>query len=340
MRLPAEWAPQQLVLLAFPLRDGEWEEALDDASEALLVAANAINKVTPTLLVVGDAEHFAAYADRYEGQVIELPTDDSWIRDYGPITVIDNDEKPLLLDFAFDGWGGKYPGPDNDAIPARLHAARFPEVGYQKTDVVLEGGSIESDGLGTILTTTSCLLGPGRNGWDDPERAEPELRKFFGRRADVFWLTDGRIIGDDTDGHVDTLARFLDERTIAYVSCDDENDPHYEELKEMKVDLGDVTTKHNKRFKLLAMPLPPAIHDAAGRRLAATYVNFLISNGHVFVPQYFQHEPADHPGRGADAGAVEILESYGRYTVVPVNCRPFLKQNGSLHCLTMQIPSF
>lgn len=340
MRLPAEWEPQQLVLLVFPAREGEWGPDTDAASEATLALAAAIQTVTPTLLVVPDAEHFAAYADRYSGETLEAPVDDAWVRDFGPITVYDNDEKPLLLDFRFDGWGGKYPSVDNDAFAKILHEKRFAEVGYQRTETVLEGGSIEADGLGTILTTTSCLLDPARNGWDDPEAAETELRRYFGRRADVFWITDGFILGDDTDGHVDTLARLLDERTIAHVTCDDPDDPHYEALREMKEDLRLIRTKHNKAFRLLGLPLPPPIYDEDGRRLAATYANFLISNGRLFVPQYFGAEADDHPGRVADAEAVAILEKGSKYKVVPVDSRVFLRQNGSLHCLTMQIPRF
>lgn len=338
MRLPAEWEPQRLVLFTFPRAAGDWEESLHDASAAMIAAANAVNEVTPTLLVVSDREHFAAYAEGYRGKVIHLPTNDCWIRDYGPITVIDKDGKHIMLDFTFNGWGGKFDATEDNQLPARLHKALFPNHGYQKVDLVLEGGAIESDGKGTILTTTTCLFSTGRNNWTNPEVASQQLGKYFGRKTDFFFLTDGELEGDDTDAHVDTLARLLDERTIAYVACEDPKDPHFTSLREMRKDLAMVYTQHNKPYKLLALPLPPPVYAADGHRLPATYANFLISNGTVFVPTYFENEAADHPGKATDAAAIQVLEKHGKYRVVPVDCRPFIEQHGSLHCLTMQIP--
>lgn len=340
MTLPAEWHPQQRILMVFPQRDGDWGTGLGAASRAMITAANQINAVTPVLLIVGDAEHFAGYAADYQGETIELPTDDVWIRDSGPITVFDNAGKPLLLDFTFNGWGGKFDAARDNELPRLLHEQRFAEASYQRVDIVLEGGAIESDGQGTLLTTTNCLFSPGRNDWDDPEEADPILQRYFGRKTDIFWLTEGELIGDDTDGHVDTLARFLDERTIVYVRCNDPKDPHFAGLKELWEDLRFVTTPHNKPFKLLPVPLPPAIYAADGHRLPATYANFLISNGTVFVPTYFSGETDDHPGRAADAEALAVFEKHGKYSVVAVDCRPFIEQHGSLHCLTMQVPQW
>lgn len=340
MILPAEWHPQQLVLFAFPQRDGDWGDQLEAASRAMITAANQVNAVTPVLMIVGDPEHFSSYADDFQGETIELPTDDVWIRDAGPITVFDKTGKPLLLDFTFNGWGGKFDASRDNLLPKHLHEAKFSDAGYQRVDLVLEGGSIESDGQGSILTTTDCLFSKGRNGWDDPEKVEPILQQYFGRKTDIFWLTDGELIGDDTDAHVDTVARFLDERTIAYVQCNDKKDPHYEGLKEMWEDLRFVTTPHNKAFKLLALPLPAPIHGADGQRLPATYANFLISNGTVFVPTYFSNEEDGHPGRATDAAAIAAFEQHGKYKIVPVDCRAFIEQRGSLHCLTMQIPTW
>ncbi|MEM1358711.1 MAG: agmatine deiminase family protein, partial [Bacteroidota bacterium] len=253
MRLPAEWEPQQLVLFAFPRRGGDWGDQLIAASAAMIQAANLVNEVTPVLLIVADPEHYSHYAKDFEGEVLELATDDCWIRDYGPITVLDSDKQPIFLDFTFNGWGGKFSAAQDNQLPARLQAAKFPKVVHQKVDLVLEGGSIDSDGMGTLLTTTTCLLGAGRNNWSEPEKAEKILRQYFGKRTDVYWLTDGELIGDDTDAHVDTLARFLDERTIAYVSCDESSDPHFMSLKEMEEDLKLLRTPHHKAYKLLAL---------------------------------------------------------------------------------------
>lgn len=340
MRLPAEWEPQQLVLFAFPRQDGDWGDQLVAASEAMIQAANQVNTVTPVLLIVADPEHFSSYAEAYQGGVLELATNDCWIRDYGPITVFSADKSPVFLDFTFNGWGGKFTAEEDNQLPLRLRNTIFPAIAYQKADLVLEGGSIESDGMGTMLTTTTCLFSTGRNGWSDPEKAEVILRQYFGKRTDVYWLTEGQLAGDDTDAHVDTLARFLDERTIAYVSCTEPTDLHFAPLKEMKEDLQFLRTPHNKAYKLIALPLPPPIYATDGHRLPATYVNFLISNGYLFLPTYFDDESAGHPGIAADQAAIKILSDYGKYKVVPVPCRPFLEQHGSLHCLTMQIPVF
>lgn len=340
MRLPAEWEAQQLVLFTFPQRDGDWGEQLQAASAALLAAANAVNEVTPVLMVVSDPEHFASFATEFKGEVMHCPTNDCWIRDYGPITVINKDRQPVFLDFTFNGWGGKFDAGEDNQFPQRFQEARFPEVERLRVDFVLEGGAIESDGMGSMLTTTQCLFSEGRNDWNDPELAEKYLQSWFGRKTDVYWLTDGHLIGDDTDAHIDTLARYLDERTIAYTSCADKSDPHFFALKEMWEDLKYLITPHNKPYKLLPLPLPPAIHGEDGHRLPATYANFLISNGTAFVPTYFSNEAEDHPGRAADAAAIAAFEKYGKYKVVAIDCRPFIEQHGSLHCLTMQVPKW
>lgn len=340
MILPAKWHPQQRVLFVFPQRDGDWGDQLDAASKAMVKAANQVHAVTPVLMIVGDTEHFSAYSEGFNGETIELPTDDVWIRDSGPITVFDKAGKPVFLDFTFNGWGGKFDAARDNELPRLLHEKRFPEAGYQRADIVLEGGAIESDGQGTMLTTTTCLFSAGRNDWDDPEAAELILQQYFGRKTDIFWLTEGELLGDDTDGHIDTLARFLDERTIAYVRCQDKKDPHFEGLKEMWEDLRFVMTPHNKAFKLMALPMPPAIHAADGHRLPATYANFLISNGTVFVPTYFSAEADDHPGRVTDEAALEAFRKHGKYNVVAVDCRAFIEQHGSLHCMTMQVPGW
>jgi len=340
MRLPAEWEAQQLVLFTFPRRDGDWGEQLHAASAAMISAANAVNAITPVLMVVSDREHFDGYAEHFEGETMECPTNDCWIRDYGPITVFNKEQKPVFLDFTFNGWGGKFEATEDNQFPQRFQEAKFPEVERMRIDFVLEGGSIESDGMGSMLTTTKCLFSAGRNDWDDPEMAEKYLQSWFGRKTDVYWLTDGELIGDDTDAHIDTLARYLDERTIAYTSCEDMQDPQYTGLKEMWEDLKYLVTPHNKPYKLLALPLPPAIHGEDGHRLPASYVNFLISNGTVFVPVYFAAEEDGHPGKTADAAAIAVFEKYGKYEVVPLDCRPFIGQHGALHCLTMQLPKW
>lgn len=338
MRLPAEWEPQAYVLFAFPNRAGDWGEQLDAASRAMVNAANLVNRVTPVVLIVGDAAHFAAYADDYEGQTLLLPTNDSWVRDFGPLTIF-RDGRRIALGFTFNGWGGKFAAALDNAIPGRLATTLLNEVYYQEPDFELEGGSIESDGAGTVLTTTTCLLNPNRNGGQaTTPSVELALRNYLGASR-ILWLSEGELLGDDTDAHVDTLARFLDKTTIAYVRCSDQSDAHYGSLRRMEQQLKELRQADGQAYNLLPLPwCPPVYSDDDGHRLPATYANFLISNGTLFLPTYFDGS-TNHAGQAADATAVTTLEKYGKYSVVPVPCRPFIEQHGSLHCLTMQIPA-
>ncbi len=322
-QLPAEWAPQERVFFSFPRSDGDWGPVLDSASHAMIEAANAVNQVCPVTLVVGDREHFSTYAAAFEGTVLELPTDDCWIRDSGPITVMS--PEPLLLDFTFNGWGGKFDAINDDRLPREIHAARYPTLGYEKVNAVLEGGSIESDGRGTILTTTRCLLSNGRNDFGTRPEAEALLTETLGAHRFI-WLEHGELIGDDTDAHIDTVARFLTEDTIAYVGPPPPNDPHFADFVAMREELRSTASD----YTLLELPWTGTLHSTVdGHRLPASYANFLISNGTLFLPVY---------GVPADAEARTLLEAGAPYRVVPVDCLPFIEQHGALHCLTMQIP--
>ena len=324
-RLPAEWEPQQRVYLSFPRRDGDWDSILPDASEAMVLAANQINEVCPVTLLVGDAAHFAQYAPAFRGDVLQVPTDDCWIRDSGPITVLA--PEPTLLDFTFNGWGGKFDATRDNQLPQRIHAKDFPAAGYDRVPSVLEGGSIESDGQGTILTTTRCLLSQGRNDYGNREAAEAMLEARLGCRQ-VIWLDHGELEGDDTDAHIDTVARFYAPGMIAYVAPPPPGDPHHADFVRMEIEIR----QHADRYRLLPLPFTDPVYSSLdGHRLPASYANFLISNGYLFLPVY---------GVPSDAKAIEVLEQDGTYQVVPVNCRPFVEQHGALHCLTMQIPAW
>ncbi len=323
--LPAEWAPQERVLFSFPRRGGDWGDGLDEASRAMIAAANAVHAGCPVTLVVGDPEHFAAYAADFRGEVIELPTDDCWIRDSGPITVATS-AGPLLLDYTFNGWGGKFNAERDNRLPERLHQGLYPTLGYQKVDAVLEGGSIEVDGRGTLLTTTRCLLSAGRNGYRSRGEAERMLAETLGAERFI-WLEHGELIGDDTDAHVDTVARFLTPDTIAYVGPPSPDDPHHADFVALREELREQA----RDYRLLELPWAGTLHSSIdGHRLPASYANFLISNGTLYLPVY---------GVAADREAQKLLESESPYRVVPVDCRPFIEQHGALHCLTMQIPA-
>jgi agmatine/peptidylarginine deiminase len=241
------------------------------------------------------------------------------------------DGKPVLLDFIFNGWGNKYPHAQDNELTTKLHArSAFGNTPVESIDLVMEGGSIEVDGEGTLLTTESCLLNPNRNPGLKREQIESQLRHYLGIDR-ILWLKHGAIDGDDTDGHIDTLARFCDAETIAYQACDDADDPHYAGLKAMEAELQTLRRKDGEPYRLVSLPWPAAIHDDTGRRLPATYANFLIVNGAVLVPTY---------NDAADAGALKALAGafLGR-SIVPVMCRPLIYQYGSLHCVTMQLPA-
>jgi agmatine deiminase len=258
-----------------------------------------------------------------------VPSNDSWSRDHGPITV-HQDGVPRLLDFRFNGWGGKYAADLDDRITARLAAAgAFATAAPEAVDFVLEGGGIESDGEGTLLTTAQCLLTPGRNPRLDRAGIERELLRRFGLRR-VLWLEHGHLEGDDTDSHIDTLARFCDARTIAYQACADAADAHHADLAAMERELQALRTADGAPYRLVPLPWPGAKRSAEGRRLPASYANFLIIDGAVLVPTY--RDPADALALERLAGCFPGRE------IVGIDCLPLIEQNGSLHCITMQLP--
>jgi len=339
MRLPAEWEPQQTVLFTFPRRDGDWGAQLPAVSKAMIAATKAVHWVTPVLLLVTEEEYFAPFAEKFPGEVLIIPTDDCWIRDYGPVITIFEEEVLVLNDFVFNGWGGKFEATKDTAVNQRLWRAEFPDSGYRSSDIVLEGGSVESDGQGTLMTTSKCWLSTGRNDWKTEAEAEAALADYidFDR---VLWLHHGELAGDDTDAHIDTLARFTSPEQIAYVSCDDPEDEHYESLLAMKQELEAFRTATGKPYDLIPLPLPPAIYaEADGHRLPATYANFLLSGNTLFLPVYFSGQPKKHPGSAADRAAAKVLRERTGYVVAPIDCRSFIEQHGSLHCLTIQIPA-
>lgn len=335
VRLPAEWEPQAAVQLTWPHANSDWGPTLQDIEPCFDAIATAISRFEVVLIACANVKHVKRRLER-AGAVMEnvrvykAATNDTWARDHGPITVERNGEL-ALLDFGFNGWGGKYPAELDDALTTALFAQKaFGEIMLESIPVVLEGGSIESDGQGTILTTTSCLLNPNRNGETTEPEAEFILRDHLGAHR-VLWLKHGRLDGDDTDGHVDTLARFCDPKTIAYVACPHKRDSHYKELIAMERELREMLDDDGEPYTLVPLPWPKPCYDDDKNRLPATYANFLIINGAVLVPAY---------GDPADAGALDIIGGCfpGRETV-GIDCRPLIVQHGSLHCATMQIPA-
>jgi len=329
-RVIAEWERQRCILMSFPHEETDWAKGgLDKALTPFIRIAQAIAYKEPVYIICKEKEKIASmFCSTFNMIFIELPTNDTWIRDYGYISIEEDSEKKLL-DFTFDGWGGKFDATLDNRVNRRLH-----EKGYMGTtpletiDFVLEGGSIESDGAGTILTTSQCLCNPNRNGGLTKKEVEEKLHAYLGATR-ILWLDHGYLAGDDTDSHIDTLARFVNKETIAYVKCDDSTDEHYTALKAMEEQLQGFTTSEGEPYRLVPLPMTEAKYDKKGNRLPATYANFLITNDALIYPTYSDKN---------DKKAGEIFKALfpGR-EVIPVNCMKLIEEGGSLHCSTMQV---
>ena len=333
-RLPAEWEPQDAVLLAWPHRNSDWADLLDEVVPVYLELARQISRFERVIIISPepDAVHAQlARAGIVSNQIhlLDIPTNDTWIRDFGPITIVDKGQ-PRLLDFGFNGWGLKFAADrDNQATRQLARSPLFSGIAFETIGLILEGGSIESDGKGTLLTTSNCLLNPNRNPHLTQTQLESELNRLFGEQH-LLWLDHGRLVGDDTDAHIDTIARLCPDDTILYVHCDDPEDEHYNEFLRMEEQLHNLRTRQGKPFKLVALPWPQAYYDQ-GQRLPATYANFLIINGAVLVPCYQDV---------ADKAALDIIGGcFSDREIIGIDCLPLIKQHGSLHCVTMQLPA-
>ena len=337
-RLPPEWAPQQGVLLTWPHAHGDWQPLLGEVEPVYVELTRQISRFERLLIVANDDEHRRHISTLLDGAGIRsemfaifcAPSNDSWSRDHGPVTVVDEHGELRLLDFTFNGWGGKHPAELDDRLTRRLHEqGAFGGIPLEPVDLVLEGGAIEVDGRGGLLTTTRCLLSPLRN----PDLGCQALEALFGRLFGIertLWLENGHLAGDDTDSHIDTLARFCNPSTIAYVACDDPQDEHYHELKAMEAELHSFRNADGRPYTLVPLPWPGPVYAPSGKRLPATYANFLIINGAVLVPTY---------GVPGDREAIAVLgRCFPGREVIGVACTPLLRQYGSLHCATMQIP--
>ncbi len=333
-RLPAEWEVQDGVLLAWPHTATDWNGILEDSRRVYIEIIREICRFERVVLVapdVAEAESVlvAAGIDMERVQICRALTNDTWTRDFGPVTVIFNNQ-PVLLDFGFNGWGLKFPANYDNQVTACLKESGVFVPNLKRIGLVFEGGSIETDGLGTMLTTSRCLLSPNRNPQLDRSEIEQAMASLLGAQR-VLWLNHGYLAGDDTDSHVDTLARICPDNTIVYTACDDERDEHYEELKLMENELKAFRAPDGSPYKLIALPWPKAVFDESAHRLPATYANFLVINGAVLVPVYGNETQ--------DAKALEfIATAFPGREVIGINCSALISQHGSLHCITMQLP--
>ncbi len=333
-RLPAEWEEQDGVLLAWPHAESDWLPWLPMVELVFAQIVKEIARFEAVLLVAAEGERTsailsAAGAAMERVQIAEIPTNDTWARDFGPLTV-ERDGNPVLLDFGFNGWGLKFAANRDNLITGRLHrTGAFGNTALETVGIILEGGSIESDGKGTILTTAECLLNPNRNPHLSREQIEISLKEQFGADR-ILWLENGWLAGDDTDSHIDTLARLAPDDTIVYVRCDDAADEHYPALFLMEKELKAMRTREGKPYRLIPLPWPRPCQDEDGERLPATYANYLVINGAVLVPTY--GDPGD------DAALAAIDQAFPGREIIGIDCRPLILQHGSLHCVTMQLP--
>ena len=333
IKLPAEWEPQDGVLLSWPHAATDWAGSLAQAEPVFVAMARAIGRFERVVIVTPEPEVVKrtlaeAGVDTGNITLLRVATNDTWTRDFGPITVL-ADGRPQPLDFTFNGWGNKFAAELDNRVNHTLSEDGILAMQARAIAMVLEGGSIESDGRGTLLTTARCLLNPNRN----PDMTRDEISQVitaeFGLDR-ILWLEAGELEGDDTDSHIDILARFAPDDTILYVACTERDDVHYRELAAMRRELEAFRTRKGRPYLLAPLPMPAAIFSDDGQRLAATYANFLVINGAVLVPVY------DDP---MDATACEVIAAaFPGREIIPINCIPLIFQGGSLHCSTMQFP--
>ena len=355
-RFPAEWESQAAVLLAWPHADTDWAPWLKEVEQSYVELARAILARAGLLLLVKNKTLEARalrLIDRDEARASgKLRTtrydyDDTWLRDTGPLTLskdglgTDTLSKHALntvaadgsatfrwLDFSFTGWGGKYGASKDDKIIQHLAGLQeFAAIEHVPISFALEGGAIESDGAGTLLTTWNCLS----KRHPDKSRAQIEtilLQNLSVQR--ILWLEHGELAGDDTDAHIDTLARFAGTDCIVYQSCDDASDPHFAPLGAMAAEIAQLKLVGGNPYRSIALPWAPTLTASDGRRLAASYANYLVLNGAILMPGY---------GVESDiAASMQLSLAFPQHEIVVVPARSLIEQNGSLHCVTMQLP--
>lgn len=327
-QLLPEWHKQAATLLAWPHPYGCWKDLLADIEPVYIELVKHLCSIQPVIVLCYDEDHRQHIQACYSHPnliFVIISTDDIWIRDYGPISTINKQQQILCYDFQFNAWGNKYKFErDAKATQQLFKSPPLQSTHYQALDFILEGGSLDTNGE-TILTTSRCLLSSARNrGWNKADW-EVVFSDYFNIQ-DCVWLDSGAIIGDDTDSHIDTLARFINPTTICYAKCEDKKDEHYEELKRMEQQLKNSC---QGRYELLPLPLPKPKFKS-GQRLPATYINFLLSNESVILPIY--DDPAD------DIAFSQLATCIHDRQIVKIFATPLLYEGGSIHCASMQLP--
>ena len=324
-RLIAEFEEQSFTQIIFPHIQSDWNEYLEEAQICFIAIINEIIKYQKCLVVCDNIEDVKQHFQENKNLFFtEYTTDDTWARDCSAICISDAN-KVKLLDFTFNAWGEKFEFSKDNLMNnsiSKHYTSKLTSI-----DFILEGGAIESNGDGIILTTSKCMLNKNRNSTLDSIQITQKLNDYLGAYK-ILYLEHGYLEGDDTDSHIDTLARFIDKQSIMYIKCNDENDKHYNELKLMERELFSLASTHN--FKLIALPMTDAIYFQE-KRLPATYANFLFVNGAIIVPTYRVKQ---------DKEALDIFRAtFEDRDIVEIDCSTLIKQHGSLHCVTMNFAS-
>ncbi len=320
--MPAEWESHQAILMAWPNENTDWVDILPEVTACYKEIITHLLEHERVILIAPDGCN--PLPTHPNLTVIRLPYNDTWTRDYGPITIKEDDGSLRYLDFPFNGLGLKFASARDNLVALRLcHLLGLPRENH--LGFVLEGGSIESDGKGIILTTATCLESPNRNGDLSRGEIENQLIEALGARH-IYWLECNPLQGDDTDAHIDTIARLAPDHHILYVGCDDPENVNYENLKSIEEQLKSFRLPDGNPFKLVALPSPDDIDGNP-----ATYANYLVTPSAVLVPTYGQ---PDNDTRALDA----IRSVYNDREIIGIDCRALIKQHGSLHCATMQLP--
>jgi agmatine deiminase len=334
-RMPAEWEPHEATWLSWPHRGGiSFPDSYDSVMPAFVQMVGALRESEKVCINVTDYDQeeqvrfLLRDTDTAHVEFFHIPTNEPWCRDHGPIFVKREQEPRLaILDWAYNAWGGKYPPFDlDDVVPTRIAQRLQVPVYYPK--LVMEGGSIDVNGSGSLLTTTACLLNPNRNPNNSKAEIELSLCDNLGVNH-ILWLGDG-IEGDDTDGHVDDITRFVGRATVVTAVEDDPQDRNYEPLRSNLSLLKKMTDERGEPLKVIALPMPPRI-EKGDRRLPASYANFYIGNTVVLLPMFNSRE---------DQRAIAILQScFPTRKIIPIDCRELLWGLGAFHCLTQQQPA-
>jgi agmatine deiminase len=337
-RMPPEWAPHRGTWLSWPHKEASWPGKFGPIPDIFCEIVRFLGRAEEVHINVAGAEMEADVRGRLISLGIPLnsvyfhhnPTNDAWCRDHGPIFIQragDRGREQAIVDWSFNAWGGKYPPYDlDDVIPSRIGAEyRIPVF---HPGIIMEGGSLDVNGRGTLLTTESCLLNPNRNPQMSRMEIEQALRDYLGV-TNVLWLGDG-IEGDDTDGHVDDITRFVDEHTIVTVVEQDPVDPNYEPLRENLSRLREMRDQDGEPFRIVTLPMPRRL-EHEGQRLPASYANFYIGNSVVLLPFYDR-------ARDGEARAT-LRDLFPGREVIGLDCTDLVWGLGAFHCVTQQWPA-